>query len=43
MVASHLLETLQDCECIYLLQNARFEYFTPKDINTIEQLLMVND
>ena len=42
-VASHLLETLQDCECIYLLQNANFQYFTPKDINTIEQLLMVND
>ena len=42
-VASHLLETLQDCECIYLLQNADFQYFTPKDINTIEQLLMVND
>ena len=42
-VASHLLETLQDCECIYLLQNARFQHFTPKDINTIEQLLMVND
>lgn len=40
-VASHLLETLQDCECIYLLQNANFQYFTPKDINTIEQLLMV--
>ena len=42
-VASHLLETLQDCECIYLLQNANFQRFTPKDINTIEQLLMVND
>ena len=42
-VASHLLETLQDCECIYLLQNADFQHFTPKDINTIEQLLMVND
>ena len=42
-VASHLLETLQDCECIYLLQNANFQRFTSKDINTIEQLLMVND
>ena len=42
-VASHLLETLQDCECIYLLQNANFQRFTPKDIQTIEQLLMVND
>ena len=28
---------------LYVLQNADFQYFTPKNINTIEQLLMVND
>ena len=39
-VASHLLETLQHCQCIYLLQNSVFQNFTPEEIDIIEELLI---
>ena len=40
LVASHLLESLQACVKIYLLQHLHFQAFAPEQIPFIESILI---
>ena len=40
LIASHILETLQTCEKIYLIHDRSIQTFLPSETNTIEEFLI---
>jgi len=40
LIASHILETLQTCEKIYLIHDKSIQTFLPSELNAIEEILI---